>query len=77
MALADVFDALISRRVYKEPMAFSMARDIIVNERGSHFDPDIVDAFLAQFDVFCAIAQRYAHSALAQPAASGRIDQSA
>ena len=77
MALADVFDALISRRVYKEPMAFSMARDIIVNERGSHFDPDIVDAFLAQFDVFCAIAQRYADSALAVPAASGRIDQSA
>jgi putative two-component system response regulator len=75
MALADVFDALISRRIYKEPMAFNMARDIIAAERGSHFDPDMADAFLAQYNVFCAIATRYADSALAQPATSGRIDR--
>jgi len=57
MALADVFDALISPRVYKPPMPFDQARDIIAAGRGSHFDPDMVEAFLAGFDVFAAIAQ--------------------
>jgi putative two-component system response regulator len=60
MALADVFDALISRRVYKEPMPQEKAREIIAADRGKHFDPDVVDAFLGQFDNFCAIADRFA-----------------
>ena len=60
MALADVYDALISRRVYKEPMSFAEAREIIAAGRGSQFDPDVVDAFLADFGRFCAIAKRYA-----------------
>jgi putative two-component system response regulator len=59
MALADVFDALISRRVYKAPMSVEQARDIIVGERGKHFDPDVVDAFVAAFDEFVSAAQRY------------------
>lgn len=59
MAVADVFDALISSRVYKEPMSYKEARDIIAEGRGRHFDPDIVDAFLANFGAFCDIAQRY------------------
>jgi putative two-component system response regulator len=59
MALADVFDALISRRVYKTPMTAEQARDIIVSERGSHFDPDVVDAFLAGFAEFVTIAEKY------------------
>jgi putative two-component system response regulator len=59
MALADVFDALISRRVYKEAMPFERARQIIVSERGRHFDPDMVDAFLSSFDEFVAIARCY------------------
>jgi putative two-component system response regulator len=59
MALADVFDALISRRVYKAPIPVEQARDIIIGERGSHFDPDVVDAFLAGFADFVAIARRY------------------
>ena len=59
MALADVFDALICRRVYKPPMPFTQARDIIAAERGRHFDPDVVDAFLVDFDKFEAIAERY------------------
>ena len=59
MALADVFDALISRRVYKPPMPFDEARDIIVAGCGQHFDPDVTDAFLSGFDGFAAIAQRY------------------
>ena len=59
MALADVFDALINRRVYKEPVPFAQSRDIIVAERGRHFDPDVVDAFVAAIDEFEAIARRY------------------
>ncbi|MBK6741456.1 MAG: two-component system response regulator [Hydrogenophilales bacterium] len=59
MALADVFDALISPRVYKAPMSHEAARDIILAGRGSHFDPDLVEAFSAHFEAFQAIARRY------------------
>lgn len=59
MALADVFDALISVRVYKQAMPYEAARDNIVAGRGSHFDPDIVDAFVAQFGAFCDIADHH------------------
>jgi len=60
MALADVYDALISRRVYKEPMSHAEATEIIVAGRSKHFDPDIVDAFVFIQDEFVAIAERYA-----------------
>jgi putative two-component system response regulator len=63
MALADVFDALISRRVYKEPMGFEQAREIIAAGRGRQFDPDLVDAFLADYGSYCRIALRHADSA--------------
>jgi putative two-component system response regulator len=46
MALADVYDALISRRVYKEGMPHEKAVQIIAASKGSHFDPDMVDVFL-------------------------------
>lgn len=59
MAIADVFDALISVRVYKPAMSSLDARDIIVAGRGKHFDPDLVDAFLANYNDFVAIAKRY------------------
>lgn len=59
MALADVFDALISRRVYKEPMSLDQVQEIISAGRGRHFDPDIVDAFFSHFSSFCDIADRY------------------
>ena len=59
MALADVFDALISERVYKTAMGFVAAREIIATGRGTHFDPDVSDAFLAGFDEFVALATRY------------------
>jgi putative two-component system response regulator len=62
MAVADVYDALISRRVYKEPMGHEQAVAIIEQGRGSHFDPDIVDAFLAIQSEFQAIAGRFADS---------------
>ena len=59
MALADVFDAVISVRVYKPAMSFAEAREIIAAGRGKHFDPDVCDAFLGGFDEFVAIAERY------------------
>ncbi len=59
MAIADVFDALISARVYKPALPFGAARDIIAAGRGQHFDPDMTDAFLANFGDFVAIAHRY------------------
>jgi putative two-component system response regulator len=63
MALADVFDALTTPRVYKPPMNLEQARELIAAGRGSHFDPDVVDAFLDLFEEFRAIAQHHADSA--------------
>jgi len=63
MAIADVYDALISRRVYKEPMSHEAAVEIIRKGNGSHFDPAMTQAFLANHGVFDAIAQRYADGA--------------
>ncbi len=48
VALADVYDALTSRRCYKQALSHEQARKIIVRDRGSHFDPQVVDAFLEQ-----------------------------
>lgn len=59
MALADVFDALISKRVYKPAMSFDEARSIIAEQRGRQFDPDMTDAFLENFTEFVAIAAKY------------------
>ena len=59
MAVADVFDALISARVYKQPMPPAEARDIIAAERGCQFDPDVTDAFLENFDQFVSIAMTH------------------
>jgi putative two-component system response regulator len=63
MAIADVYDALICRRVYKEGMPHEKAFEIIVQSSGSHFDPDIVDAFKEIADVFKEISQRYEDTA--------------
>jgi putative two-component system response regulator len=62
MAVADVYDALISRRVYKSGMSHEKAVSIIKESSGSHFDPDIVTAFLDLQDEFQDIARRYADS---------------
>jgi HD-GYP domain-containing protein (c-di-GMP phosphodiesterase class II) len=59
MALADVYDALISRRVYKPPFPHEKSVFIITEGRGSHFDPDIVDAFLRIQGKFRAIAEQF------------------
>jgi putative two-component system response regulator len=60
MAVADVYDALISRRVYKDGMSHEEAVAIIAAGRGQHFDPDIVDAFMTLQAQFQEIALRYA-----------------
>ena len=59
MAVADVYDALISARPYKAPMSHEKASQIIAEGRRTHFDPDIVDAFLALQLDFRAIAARF------------------
>lgn len=59
MAVADVYDALISRRVYKPPFSHEEAVAIIAQGRGSHFDPDVADAMVGMEDVFRDIALRF------------------
>lgn len=60
VALADVYDALISSKVYKEGLSHREAVKIIFSERAAHFDPDVVDAFMEIHESFEGIAQRYA-----------------
>lgn len=62
MAVADVYDALISRRVYKSAMTQDEAASIIIEGRGGHFDPDVVDAFIDRRSEFEAIARRFQDS---------------
>lgn len=59
MAVADVYDALISRRVYKPPFSHEKALMIMREGRGTHFDPDVLDAFLAIEEQIVAIASTY------------------
>ncbi|VVN74606.1 putative cyclic di-GMP phosphodiesterase [Pseudomonas fluorescens] len=73
MAVADVYDALICRRVYKPGMPHAQAVEIIRQGRGTHFDPDICDAFLANNEQFHAIAERFVDSD--QDLASKRVAQ--
>ena len=59
MAVADVYDALINKRVYKSEMSHSAAVDIIRSERGQHFDPELVDCFIQIADEFQRIAHKF------------------
>jgi response regulator RpfG family c-di-GMP phosphodiesterase len=67
MALADVYDALISKRVYKEAFSHEKARDIILSEGGAHFDPAVVDAFARREEQFRRIAEEGALEPLGHP----------
>jgi len=60
MAVADVYDALISDRVYKRAFPHDEAVQTIIDGKGRHFDPDVVDAFTRMADMFHHIAQRFA-----------------
>ncbi|WP_421829471.1 response regulator [Lacisediminimonas profundi] len=59
MAVADVYDALTNTRIYKKPMPHEDAVALILKARGTHFDPDVVDAFAQIQDEFRAIAGRF------------------
>lgn len=60
MAVADVFDALVSKRPYKDGFPIEKAMDIIKEESGTHFDPEIVDVFLESKEELEKIISRYA-----------------
>ena len=60
MALADVYDALTSRRSYKVALSHEQSAKVIVDNRGKQFDPQIVDAFLQEQEAFRNIAREYA-----------------
>lgn len=60
MALADVYDALTSKRIYKDALTHSKAFNIIVAGSATHFDPDLVNTFIKIQDQFISIAQKYA-----------------
>jgi putative two-component system response regulator len=59
MALSDVYDALISKRVYKGAFSHNEAKNIILDSKGTHFDPDIVDAFIKVEDKFIEIMEKF------------------
>jgi putative two-component system response regulator len=60
VALADVYDALIGNKVYKDGISHDAAVLVIAGERGAHFDPDVVDAFMVVSSEFAAIARKHA-----------------
>lgn len=64
VAVADVFDALVTKRCYKNAYPLQMARDIIEEERGRHFDPEVVDAHLNSWDEVLGILQQYSDSSM-------------
>src|ERR1700741_2117213 len=65
VALADVYDALTSKRVYKKAFTHEVAHGLIVPERGKHFDPAVVDAFVEVESEFIALRERLADPELA------------
>ncbi|QDS98925.1 HD-GYP domain-containing protein [Adhaeretor mobilis] len=62
VALADVYDALTTRRPYKQPIEHSEAREWIATRYGTHFDPEVVEAFVAKEAEFARIAADYSQS---------------
>jgi HD-GYP domain-containing protein (c-di-GMP phosphodiesterase class II) len=55
VALADVYDALTSKRSYKDAISHEEAMKLIISERGTHFDPDVVDVFVENNEIFSRI----------------------
>lgn len=60
MAIADIYDALISKRIYKPPFPHKKAVSIMIKGKGSHFDPDMADAFMELNKTFRQIALKFA-----------------
>jgi putative two-component system response regulator len=74
MAVADVYDALISKRVYKPPFPHEKAVEIIIEGRGKHFDPDLIDAFVELKETFRNIALTFADFEEERQMLGGGID---
>ncbi|MDB5324172.1 MAG: response regulator receiver modulated metal dependent phosphohydrolase [Phycisphaerales bacterium] len=64
VALADVYDALTSKRVYKDAFGHDVARSIILKDAGTHFDPDVINAFIESESEFSAIREQFAEARL-------------
>jgi HD-GYP domain-containing protein (c-di-GMP phosphodiesterase class II) len=62
IALGDAYDAMTTRRPYKEAFSHEKSKSIILEAGGKHFDPDMVDAFLAREQKFIAIQKTYEDS---------------
>jgi putative two-component system response regulator len=73
VALSDVYDALTSKRVYKEAYSHAAAREIIFAESGTHFDPDVVAAFLDCQEQFVSIRATFDEAAPAIAPSSGAV----
>ncbi|MCJ7603077.1 MAG: response regulator [Desulfobulbaceae bacterium] len=59
VALSDVYDALVNKRVYKDRFTHDMAKSIIIKDKGTHFDPMVVDAFLSREERFIEIFKQF------------------
>jgi adenylate cyclase len=59
MALADAYDAIVSKRIYKRVFSHTEAKDLILKDSGSHFDPDVVAAFVAKSEEFIIISRKF------------------
>lgn len=75
MAVADVYDALISKRVYKKAFTHEDARKILVDGKGSHFDPGVIDAFLELEEEFLKIAENFSDKAYSEQVESVENEQ--
>jgi putative two-component system response regulator len=69
VAVADVYDALTSRRPYKAAFAHEVAKSMILNDVGSHFDTDVIAAFMRCEEQFIATATKYAEATMMSVAA--------
>ena len=67
VAIADVYDALTTKRFYKEAFTHEKSMEIIVGLKGSHFDPDVVDAFMANEKNFSRICEENRSEEVALP----------
>lgn len=76
VALADVYDALTSDRIYKKAYTHQKAKEILLAERGRHFDPDVVDAFLLHENDFMSVrnAMQRRDEPLSEPDTVIRLD---
>ncbi len=63
VAIADVYDALCSRRTYKEAWDESRVLETLRSESGTHFDPEMIEAFFSSYDVIRSLAERYSDTA--------------